>query len=84
MREWLDGGWTDEYRRFHPDDIGYTWYGYRGRNTVGRDQGLRLDYFLTNKIAGQSVKNCYIDMEPRLAEKPTDHAGLVLEMETPQ
>ncbi|MDR1071120.1 MAG: exodeoxyribonuclease III [Rickettsiales bacterium] len=79
MQEWLDSGWTDEWRRRHPDEIGYTWYGYRGRDTIGNEQGLRLDYFLTNKNAGQLIKNCYIDLRPRLAAKPTDHAGLVLE-----
>ena len=80
MQEWLDSGWTDEFRRFNPDEIGYTWYGYRGRDTVGNKQGLRLDYFLTNKSAGHLTNNCYIDIQPRLAEKATDHAGLVLEI----
>jgi len=81
MQEWLDGGWRDEYRHFNRDEIGYTWYGYRGIGSqVDKGHGLRLDYFLTNKSAGHLVKNCYIDMEPRLAEKPTDHTGLVLEI----
>ena len=79
MQEWLDNGWDDEFRRFNPDEIGYTWYGYRG-GSVEKAHGLRLDYFLTNKTAGQLVKNCYIDLEPRMADKPTDHAGLVLEI----
>ena len=81
MREWLDFGWSDEWRKYNPDDIGYTWYGYRGIGSqVDKKHGLRLDYFLTNKNAGHMVKNCYIDMEPRLASRPTDHAGLVLEI----
>ncbi|MDR2269232.1 MAG: exodeoxyribonuclease III [Rickettsiales bacterium] len=88
MKEWLnpppvDGneiGWRDEWRYFHPNEIGYTWYGYRGRDAVGNGQGLRLDYFLTNKNAGHLVKNCYIDLRPRMADRPTDHTGLVLEI----
>ena len=79
MQEWLDAGWIDAWRACHPDDIDYTWYGYRGRDTVGNKQGLRLDYFLCNKTAIKMVKNCEIDMEPRLANKPTDHCGLMLE-----
>lgn len=80
MQQWLDMGWIDAWREMHPDDIDYTWYGYRGRDTVGNKQGLRLDYFLCNKTAIKMVKNCEIDMEPRLANKPTDHCGLMLEI----
>lgn len=80
MNKWLSAGWVDAWRNLHPDDIGYTWYGYRGRDTVGNKQGLRLDYFLCNKTAAQMVKNCEIDMQPRLDEKPTDHCGLMLSL----
>lgn len=80
MQSWLDAGWTDAWRKLHPDTIDYTWYGYRGRDTVGNKQGLRLDYFLCNKTAAAMVKNCEIDLCPRTAEKPTDHCGLMLEI----
>ena len=80
MQQWLNMGWTDAWRYLHPDEIGYTWYGYRGRDTVGNKQGLRLDYFLCNKNAIKMVKNCEIDIAPRLAEKPTDHCGLMLDI----
>ena len=80
MQQWLDMGWTDAWRTLHPNDIDYTWYGYRGRDTVGNKQGLRLDYFLCNKHAAKMVKNCEIDINPRLADKPTDHCGLMIEI----
>jgi exodeoxyribonuclease-3 len=80
MQKWLDAGWIDAWRTRHPNDTGYTWYGYRGRDTVGNKQGLRLDYFLCNKTAAKMIKNCEIDMNPRLADKPTDHCGLMLEI----
>ena len=80
MSQWLNAGWVDAWRTLHPDNVGYTWYGYRGRDTVGNKQGLRLDYFLCNKTAAKMIKNCEIDMEPRLANKPTDHCGLMLEL----
>lgn len=80
MQQWLDAGWIDAWRALHPDDTDYTWYGYRGRDTVGNNQGLRLDYFLCNKTAAKMIKNCEIDKEPRLADKPTDHCGLMIEI----
>ena len=80
MNEWLNAGWVDAWRALHPNDIDYTWYGYRGRDTVGNKQGLRLDYFLCNKTTAKMIKNCEIDIEPRLHQKPTDHCGLMLEL----
>ncbi len=80
MQKWLNAGWTDVWRNIHPTDIDYTWYGYRGGDTVGKKQGLRLDYFLANVAAMKLIKNCEIDIEPRLAPKPTDHCGLMLEI----
>jgi len=80
MQTWLDSGWTDAWRNTHPNTIDYTWYGYRGGDTVGKKQGLRLDYFLCNKTATKMIKNCEIDLCPRKADKPTDHCGLVLEL----
>ncbi len=80
MRAWIDAGWVDAWRTLHPDTVDYTWYGYRGGDTIGKKQGLRLDYFLCNKTAMQMLKNCEIDMNPRLAPKPTDHTGLMLEL----
>lgn len=78
MQSWLSDGWTDVWRALHPDTIDYTWYGYRGGDTVGKKMGLRLDYFLCNAAAMELVKNCEIDLSPRLATKPTDHCGLML------
>ena len=80
MQSWLDTGWMDAWRTLHPDIQDYTWYGYRGGDTVGKKQGLRLDYFLCNKTAAKMVKNCEIDLCPRTADKPTDHCGLMLEL----
>ena len=78
MQSWLSAGWADAWRALHPDTIDYTWYGYRGHDTIGNKQGLRLDYFLCNRAAEKMVKDCEIEMSPRLADKPTDHCGLVL------
>lgn len=81
MQQWIDSGWVDVWRKFHPTDIDFTWYGYRGGDTVGKKQGLRLDYFLANKTAIQNIKCCEIDLSPRTANKPTDHCGLMLKLD---
>ena len=81
MQKWLDSGWSDVWRNLHPDTNDYTWYGYRGRDTVGNRQGLRLDYFLANKTAQKIITNCEVDIAPRMANKPTDHCGLMLKID---
>ena len=80
MQTWLDAGWADVWRSLHPDEIGYTWYGYRGHDTVGNNQGLRLDYFLANFAAKKLITACEIDTFPRTSQRPTDHCGLMLKM----
>ena len=80
MQEWLNAGWVDVWRAMHPEEIDYTWYGYR-RDTVGNNQGLRLDYFLANHAAAKIIKTCEIDKEPRMANKPTDHCGLMIKID---
>ena len=80
MQSWIDAGWVDAWRKLHPDETGYTWYGYRCRDTVGNNQGLRLDYFLCNRVADKMIADCEIDMSPRLADKPTDHCGLMIKL----
>lgn len=80
MQSWIDSGWTDAWRALHPDDVGFTWFGYRGGDTVGKNMGLRLDYFLCNPAAMKLVKNCEVDIAPRMAQKPTDHCGLMLSL----
>ena len=81
MQSWIDMGWADVWRTMHPNDIGYTWYGYRGGDTVGKNMGLRLDYFLANAAAMGAIKFCEIDLAPRMAAKPTDHCGLMIKLD---
>ncbi|MDR0803926.1 MAG: exodeoxyribonuclease III [Rickettsiales bacterium] len=81
MREWLDSGWIDCWRELNPDDIGFTWFGYRGfGGSLEKNQGLRLDYWLANDAAKNLIADCQIDRGPRLADKPTDHCGLMLSL----
>lgn len=80
MQKWLNNGWEDCYRRFNPNvENAWTWMGYRGGG-LQKNQGLRLDYWLANHTAQKLVKNCDIDLCPRMDDKPTDHCGLALHL----
>lgn len=75
-------GLVDVFRRHHPDEPGqYTFFDYRVPKAVDRRLGWRVDHILvTSPLADKSL-NCTIDMNPRLAQKPSDHTIVVAEFE---
>ena len=75
-------GLVDIFRKHHPDAAGqYTFFDYRVPRSVERGMGWRVDHILaTEKLAKKSVA-CTIDMNPRLAEKPSDHTVLMAEFD---
>ncbi|RLB07033.1 MAG: exodeoxyribonuclease III [Deltaproteobacteria bacterium] len=75
-------GFVDMFRKHHPGEPGqYTFYDYRVPKAVERGLGWRVDHILATPALADRSKSCYIDMGPRLAEKPSDHTILVAEFE---
>ncbi len=80
-RRILDLGFVDLLRKFHPDERIYTFYDYRVRGAIERGLGWRVDAILASPPLAERCTACYVDMEPRLMEKPSDHTPLVAEFE---
>ena len=79
VRSW---GLTDVFRKHHPDEPGqYTFFDYRVRDSVGRNMGWRVDHILATKPLAALSSRCTIDMETRLAGRPSDHAVIYAEWE---
>ena len=76
-------GLEDLYRRHHPAEPDrYTFFDYRVPQAVKRGLGWRIDHILaTAPLAARSLR-CEIDLQPRLAEKPSDHTIQVCDLET--
>lgn len=72
----LNLGFADCFRTIYPSEQQFTWWDYR-MNSFKRNIGLRIDHILASHSL--SCKNCYIDKNPRLAERPSDHAPIVAE-----
>ena len=67
-------GLQDMFRKFHRGEPGhYTFFDYRIPGSVERGLGWRVDHILTTKSLAEKSIRCNIDMNPRLAEKPSDH-----------
>ena len=74
-------GFTDVFRKHCADDGQYTYFDYRMRNAVKRGTGWRVDHILATRSLAAKSTDSYIDLKPRLADKPSDHTFLVAEFD---
>jgi len=75
-------GFQDIFRKFHPGEPGhYTFFDYRVPDSVKRGLGWRVDHILATGSLAEKSMNCEIDINPRLADKPSDHTVLIAEFE---
>ncbi len=75
----LELGFQDAFRKFTTEEGHFSWWDYRAGGFT-RNRGWRIDHhYLTNDLYQQAVK-CWIDVEPRKLEKPSDHAPVIVEL----
>jgi exodeoxyribonuclease III len=72
-------GLQDAFRLFEQPERSYTWWDYR-LNAFQRKMGLRIDHILLSPKLAASCTACSIDIEPRRAERPSDHAPVHAEL----
>jgi exodeoxyribonuclease-3 len=70
-------GLHDAFRLFEQPPKSWSWWDYRNL-AFRKNQGLRIDHILVSSALKESVTACHIDKEPRRAERPSDHAPVVL------
>ncbi len=74
-------GFVDVFRMHCSEPGQYTFWDYRERGSVKRNRGWRLDHIMATKLLAEKSTACYIDREPRLAERPSDHTPIVAEFD---
>lgn len=72
----LAWGFTDLFRAFHTEPEQFTFFDYRTRNALERKMGWRIDHILVTEPLRRKASDCWIDLEPRRKEKPSDHTIL--------
>ena len=71
VRAW---GLADCLRQLHPDTPKvFTWWDYR-LAAFNRGWGMRIDHVLASPPLAARLTACAVDVEPRRAERPSDHA----------
>ena len=72
-------GFVDLFRMHCSEPDHYTFWDYRVRNCFKRNLGWRLDHIMATEPLAKKSTACYIDKEPRLAERPSDHTPIIAE-----
>ncbi len=76
LRLLLSWGLYDVYRLKHPRESGaYTWWDYQF-GAFKANRGMRLDHIFISLPLVSSLREAYIDREPRGWKRPSDHTPL--------
>jgi exodeoxyribonuclease-3 len=78
----MDLGLADSFRLFTQSERCYSWWDYRA-GAFRRNRGLRIDLILATPALALTCTACRIDMRPRGAARPSDHAPVVAEFTIP-
>ena len=72
-------GLYDSFRLLHADGGQFSWWDYRGAG-FRRNLGLRIDLVLVSEALRTRATAASIDREPRLWDRPSDHAPVLVEI----
>ncbi len=81
IERFKDWGFVDVFRLHQPGAQQYTFWDYRIRNAVAQKTGWRIDHIWATRPLAEKSTRAWIDIAPRLAEKPSDHTVIVAEFE---
>lgn len=73
-------GFVDVFRMHCREPGQYTFWDYR-LNAFKRNLGWRLDHIMATKSLAEKCTACYIDKQPRLAKRPSDHTPIIAEFD---
>ncbi len=82
FKRFLHWGMKDCFRLIHPGEPKqYSFFDYRIPKSVERRLGWRIDHILSTGPLASCIKDSFIDLEPRMLPKPSDHTFVVARFE---
>ena len=79
FRKLINLGLSDLFRNFNKKEGNYTFWDYM-KGSWQKNNGLRIDHFLTSTNLLKNIKTININKEPRSKLKPSDHTPIELEI----
>lgn len=80
-RTLLNAGLTESYRIFDNSAEKYTFWDYQA-GAWQKNNGIRIDHFLTSPEITDRIESSTIDKEPRGWERPSDHTPIALTLKS--
>lgn len=62
MEHFISSGWTDTFRRLHPEKVEYSWWSYRFQ-ARSKNIGWRIDYHCVNSPLADKIEKAWIQTE---------------------
>jgi exodeoxyribonuclease-3 len=82
LEEVRDWGFVDVFRLRHPQEAEqYTFWDYRVPNALQRSMGWRVDHVWATRPLAEKCTKAWIDVDPRRADRPSDHTFVMAEFE---
>ncbi|MBT8492660.1 MAG: exodeoxyribonuclease III [Deltaproteobacteria bacterium] len=80
LRNVVEWGFTDSFRKHHQDDGLFSWWDYR-RLGFPKNRGLRIDHVYLTQSLEQVCSGSFIDRDERKGKGPSDHAPVFAELD---
>ena len=78
LRDVLNVGFADAFRKFNSEGKNYSWWDYRTA-AFKRNLGWRIDHHYLTPSLYERAQSCVIDVEPRKLVQPSDHTPVIVE-----
>ncbi len=78
LKEILELGFADAFRKFTSESGHYSWWDYRA-GAFRRNLGWRIDHHYLTPALYQKAQDCKIDVAPRSLPQPSDHTPVTVE-----
>ncbi|ABA22174.1 Exodeoxyribonuclease III [Trichormus variabilis ATCC 29413] len=79
LRDVLELGFADAFRKFTTEGGHFSWWDYRAAS-FRRNQGWRIDHHYLTPVLYEQAKSCIIDVSPRKLTQPSDHTPVIVEI----
>jgi exodeoxyribonuclease-3 len=74
-------GFVDVFRKHRPQPGEYSFFDYRTPNAAKRKMGWRIDHILATRSLARRSSDAFVDLEPRLGPRPSDHTFVVADFD---